>query len=73
VVLTDTVPANTTFVSASDGGAESAGTVTWPAVSLAGNGATFTRTLTVQVDDPLAAGVTTIDNTALVGDDGASG
>ena len=73
VVLTDTIPAHTSFVSASDGGTESGGIVTWPATTLAGGGATITRTLTVTVDNPLAAGVATIDNAALVQDDGASG
>lgn len=73
VVLTDTIPAHTTFVSASNGGTASGGLVTWPAVTLAGGGATTTRTLTVLVDNPLPAGVTTIDNAARVDDDGASG
>ncbi len=73
VVLTDTLPANTTFVSASNGGTLGGGVVTWPATTLAGGGATFTRTLVVQVDNPLPAGVTTIDNAAGVTDDGASG
>lgn len=73
VVVTDTIPAHTSFVSASNGGTLSAGVVTWPSTSLAGGGATITRTLTVIVDNPLAAGVSTIHNAALVIDDGASG
>ncbi len=69
VVVTDTVPANTTFVAASDGGTETGGTVTWPSFALGGNGGgsdTVTRTVTVRVDDPVPAGVDTIDNAANV-------
>ncbi|MGQ0602867.1 MAG: beta strand repeat-containing protein, partial [Anaerolineales bacterium] len=72
VLITDSVPANTSFVSASNGGAESGGVVSWPVFSLAG-GASVARTLIMQVGDPLAATVTTITNTASVTDDGAGG
>lgn len=65
VVLTDTLPAGLEFVSASDGGTEANGVVTWPGVDLAaagsatagGNGTTgalgasATRTVTVRVSD----------------------
>jgi len=73
VLVTDTLPANTSFVSASDSGAHLAGVVTWPAFTLAGGNASVSRTVTVQVNNPLAAGVTTITNTAVVADDGANG
>lgn len=58
VVISDTLPANTTFISASDGGMESAGVVTWPAVTIAG-GASVTRTvqLSLNQDIPLANNV----------------
>ncbi|HEY3215102.1 MAG TPA: OmpA family protein [Candidatus Eisenbacteria bacterium] len=47
VILEDALPAGVTFVSASDGGSESGGMVTWPAVTSLANGASFTRTVTV--------------------------
>ena len=62
VVVTDTVPANTGFVSASGGGTLAAGVVTWN-VGILAAGATMTRTLTVQVASPLANG-TVITNAA---------
>ncbi|HEX3128889.1 MAG TPA: CARDB domain-containing protein, partial [Thermoanaerobaculia bacterium] len=72
VTLTDTLPQNTTFVSASDGGMLAAGAVTWPAFSVA-SGGNATRTLTVRINRPLPAGVTTITNRAAVTDDGTHG
>ena len=48
IVLTDTLPATVTFVSASNGGTLGAGNVvTWPAIATLANGATATRTVTV--------------------------
>src|SRR5439155_489926 len=47
VVVRDTLPAGVTFVSASNGGSEAAGIVTWPAVATLTNGATLSRTVTV--------------------------
>ena len=70
--VTDTIPANTTFVSASAGGSESGGVVSWPAFDLAA-GDSITFTVTVDVDDPFPVGVTTIVNTAHVEDDGSNG
>jgi len=61
VTLTDTIPANTNFLSASDGGAESAGVVTWSLGSLA-PGASGTRTMVVQVDSPLGNGTLLTDS-----------
>jgi uncharacterized repeat protein (TIGR01451 family) len=51
VVITDIVPANTTYLpgSASDGGSESGGVVTWPPVTLNPD-ETITRTFQVMVD-----------------------
>lgn len=68
-VLTDTIPANTTFLSASGGGLESGGVVTWPAFDLggaAGGNNVTTRTVTVTVDATVPAGAATIDNAANV-------
>lgn len=66
--LTDTLPANTTFSIASDGGSQTApGVVTWPAFNLPGRTST-TRLLVVTLDNPLPAGVTTITNTAALSD-----
>ncbi len=65
VVLTDTVPTNTTYISSSAPGAYDSGTnkVTWTFSSLApGN---YVATMTVKVNSPLANG-TVIHNTATV-------
>lgn len=65
VVLTDAIPANTTFVSASTPGAYDAVTnkVTWSMGTVAtGN---YVTTLTVKVNSPLTNG-TKIDNTATI-------
>ncbi|MEJ5199854.1 MAG: DUF11 domain-containing protein, partial [Anaerolineae bacterium] len=72
VVVSDRVPANTTFVAASAGGALSGDVVIWPPFSLAA-GAVATRTVTVRIASPLAENVTAIINAATVGDDGSHG
>ena len=80
IVLTDVVPANTTF----NPGASTAGWVCAPnnnagssctlAVGpLAGGGAGATRTYAVTVVDPIPVGVTQVSNTASVADDGTNG
>src|SRR5262249_54733053 len=63
VVVTDTLPPNTSFVSATGGGTLSAGVVTWNVGTLAA-GATGSLQLVVKVNSPLANG-TTITNSAL--------
>ena len=63
VTITDTVPANTTFVSATGGGTESGGVVTWNIGTLQAGAAQQCVNMTVLVDTPLPQGVTTIDNT----------
>ncbi|MEM1133987.1 MAG: OmpA family protein [Pseudomonadota bacterium] len=65
-LIVDIVPENTTFVSASDGGALNGAQVEWTA-DVAGN-ETITRTITVVVDNPLEASVTEIVNNATVND-----
>ncbi len=55
VTVTDTLPAHTTFVAASDGGIASGRLVTWPVFNLAA-GASVTRTVTVKVTDMLPGG-----------------
>lgn len=68
-LLADTIPANTTFISASAGGAETApgsGVVQWPTFSLVGTGGATTRTVTVQVNPTVPAGVNTITNSATI-------
>jgi len=72
VVLTDTLGDHVDFVSASDGGSNDAGIVTWPAFDLA-VGATRTFTVTVDVDTPLPPGATSTVNTAGATDDGSHG
>jgi len=61
VVVTDPVPANTSFASASDGGALVGNVVTWPAVNIAA-GSSITRTLTVSIADALKNKVKSIVN-----------
>jgi uncharacterized repeat protein (TIGR01451 family) len=65
VVLTDPVPANTSFTSASNGGTVSNGKVTWPAVDIAA-GASITRTLTVNIANALKNKVKSITNDGFV-------
>ena len=67
VVLRNTLPDGITFFAASDSGAESGATVTWPAFDLAG-GASVVRSFTVRVDDPLSPGVRSLSDTAEAGD-----
>src|SRR5262249_53537427 len=55
VVIPDAVPANTTFVSATGGGALSGGTVTWTIGTLAA-GASGSVQMVVKVASPLANG-----------------
>src|SRR5439155_145754 len=62
VVLSDTVPVNTTFVSATGGGALSSGAVTWSIGALAAGGS-GSVTLTVRVNSPLANGTVITDGT----------
>src|SRR5438093_1298318 len=47
VVVRDTLPAGATFASASNGGTEAGGVVTWPAAASLANGASLSRTVTV--------------------------
>ncbi|MBT8217954.1 MAG: DUF11 domain-containing protein, partial [Acidimicrobiia bacterium] len=72
IVLEDPLPVGTSFVSASDGGSEAGGVVSWPAFDLAG-GATATRTLVLQVANSFPAGTGEIVNTATVQSDGSDG
>src|SRR2546428_11396252 len=62
VVLTDTVPANTTFVSATAGGSLASGVVTWSVGNLAA-GASGSVQMVVRVKSPLP-NKTTITNSA---------
>lgn len=61
VVITDPLPANTSFVSASDSGSVVNGKVTWPAVDIAA-GASITRSFTVSIADALKNRVNAIIN-----------
>lgn len=73
VVITDTLAAETTFVSCSDGCDSSAApVVTWDAGDLApGDGGTYT--ITVTVADPVPSGTRTIVNNVAIADDGTNG
>src|SRR5262245_29642399 len=62
VVLTDTVPANTTFVSATGGGTLSGAVVTWPIGNLTAS-ASGSVQMVVRVGSPLANGTTIINST----------
>jgi uncharacterized repeat protein (TIGR01451 family) len=79
VVLTETVPVNTTFNPGAstpgwsctpDNNAGSTCTLAVGAVNAGGNG---TATFAVTVANPVGAGVTQISNTASIADDGANG
>ncbi|MEA2558998.1 MAG: hypothetical protein QOH06_502 [Acidobacteriota bacterium] len=80
VVITDIVPANTTF----DSGASTAGwsctpddnagsTCTLTVGALAAGGGNQVATFAVTVDDPRPTGLVQISNTASIADDGANG
>src|SRR5207249_621875 len=62
VVLSDTVPVNTTFVSATGGGTLSCGVVTWSIGALAAGGSGSVQ-LVVRVNSPLANGTVITDGT----------
>ncbi len=64
-VITDTLPARTTFVSASGGGVLSGGTVTWNLGTVAA-GASGSVTLTVRLDAVFPSGTTVVANTAVL-------
>jgi len=72
VVVTDTIPSFTSYVSSSNGGTFSSGVVTYPAFNLA-SGATVVRTVNVNVNPTVPSGVNSITNTANVTDDGSNG
>jgi len=70
VVISDTLPANVTFVSASDGGKESGGVVTWAIGALAKK-TEKTVTLTVKVNADTADGGSVTNATYTIKGDGA--
>jgi uncharacterized repeat protein (TIGR01451 family) len=70
VLLTDTLPAGTTFVSA-DGALLDGNVVRWPAFDLPARGST-TRTVRVRIGGGFAAGAL-VTNRAAVADDGSRG
>src|SRR5262249_42289132 len=72
VVVMDTLPANTTFVSATGSFSVSNGVVTCNTGALRG-GQSGPRTLVVQFNIPVPTGVTEIVNTATTTDAGANG
>jgi uncharacterized repeat protein (TIGR01451 family) len=79
VLINETVPANTTFNAASStlgwscaNGAPAGTSCTFSTGNLAA-GASGSVTFAVTVDNPLAAGVTQVANTATIADDGSNG
>ncbi|MCB1050713.1 MAG: DUF11 domain-containing protein, partial [Acidobacteria bacterium] len=73
VVITDTLPPNTIFQGASDGGLESSpGVVTWPTFTLQ-VGEMVTRTVSISVPNQPVGAPTTLINTVHVEDDGMNG
>ena len=64
VTITDPVPANTSFVSADNGGRATNGTVTWSGLSVA-SGGSITLNLTVGIADALKKKVRSITNDGL--------
>src|SRR4029077_7960004 len=73
IILTDPIPAGTTFFSATGGGTLATGQVTWPVFGLAGGGGTQSFSVTVVVINPVDAAREQISNTASAHDDGANG
>uniref|UniRef100_UPI00101C7673 SdrD B-like domain-containing protein n=1 Tax=Candidatus Chloroploca sp. Khr17 TaxID=2496869 RepID=UPI00101C7673 len=71
VVITETVPTYTTFITPT-GWSCNSGTCAYPVGDLGAN-ITGTITFVVQVDPSLPAGVTTITNTVVITDDGTNG
>jgi uncharacterized repeat protein (TIGR01451 family) len=65
VAVTDAVPANTTFVSATAGGTFASGTVSWSPGSVAVGGSGSVQ-MTVQVANPLANGTVIANNGASI-------
>jgi uncharacterized repeat protein (TIGR01451 family) len=63
VVIRDTIPANTTFKSATGGGTHAAGVVTWNIGNLAAKSGNLTVTFTVTVIPTLADGATISNST----------
>lgn len=61
--VTDVLDANTTFVSADNGGVHAAGIVTWTGLTVPAGG-TLVLTVQVSVSDPLPQGTTQITNVA---------
>ncbi len=78
ITVTDTLPDHTTFISASAGGTEDDGEVTWTGIDLAagsGPGTSTTLTVTIEVDDTVPAGLDGVTNNAAVdapGDENAT-
>ncbi len=80
VVVTETVPANTTFTTTSSSsgwscadGAAAGTTCTFTLDAVPASDPAGTLTFAVVVDNPLAAGVTEINNAVTITDDGANG
>jgi uncharacterized repeat protein (TIGR01451 family) len=74
VVLTETVPANSTFnAGASTAGWSCVASTCTLAIGTVAAGAGGTANFAVTVDNPVGAGVTQLDNTVVVADDGDNG
>jgi large repetitive protein len=72
VIITDAIPLNTIFVSASDLGVVNGSNIQWPAINIPA-GSSVTRTVVFRVNNTVTNGVDNISNTATVNDDGANG
>jgi uncharacterized repeat protein (TIGR01451 family) len=71
IVVSDTLPSNATFVSASSGGTNGSGVVTWPTMTNCAVG--FTTNLTVTVTAPSSGSMTnTVSSTATTTDQDSS-
>ena len=80
VLVTDTLPAGLTFAGCNEltgtvsvSCAESGGIVTITYASFAGGGGSASFEVVADVDDPMGAGIETVDNTVTAVDDGANG
>jgi len=68
VTITDPIPANTTFVSAQDGGSTGGGAVTWSGKSLPSGGSIAVH-FTVNINSGVSSSVTSITNDGLSASD----
>ena len=68
VTITDPIPANTTFVSAQDGGSAGGGTVSWSGISIPAGGSTAVH-FTVNINSGASSSVTSVTDDGYIATD----